>query len=250
MTVGKARIAPLAPLLEPLLSDPSAHVRASAIYALTRLGEPVDRTPLASMLLDDPSPWVRRHTAYILGELGDPSAMGLLRTAARRQYPDTPPEQTRNFQLQLAEAMIKLGDDRQRQAIRAALYPARPEELESAALAAQIIGETGDREAVHQVASLGEYRDAGGNPHPAEVRLAIAAALGAMGHRRGTTVADEFASSDSPALRAQSAHVYGQVGGTDRLGALSRLLADDVPTVRVAAAAAILRAATRNPTRD
>ncbi|GJQ30710.1 MAG: hypothetical protein HBSAPP03_25940 [Phycisphaerae bacterium] len=239
--VGRTKLTDLAGEVSPLLTDPTPHVRLSAIYAQIALGQDADRTPLASALLENPSPWVRRHAAFILGELGDPSAISLLRAALRDPYPTASAEQVRALQLQIAEAMAKLGDANSRQVLRAALYPSRPEELEAAALAVQILGEIQDRDAIDQLIYLAEYRDRTGQPYPAEVRLGIAAALAGMGLPQGRFIADEFAKHENPVLRAQAAFVYGRIGGRESWERLAELLNDPNPAVRVSAAAGILR---------
>lgn len=60
----------------------------------------------------------------------------------------------RLLQLQLAEAMVKLGEDDQIATIRAALYPSRPEDLEATALAVQIIGQVKDRGSIDELIYL------------------------------------------------------------------------------------------------
>ncbi len=240
MVVGKAKLASLAEKCRPMLADPVPQVRASAILALAVNKRSVDRTPLAEMLLNDPSPWARRHAAFVLGEIGDKSAMSLLRAAAHEGDSDLGAEQVRSYQLQIAEALIKLGDDDARQAVRAALYPSRAEDLESAALAVQIIGQVKDREAIDQLVYLSQYKNREGQMYPAEVRLGIAQALSGMGIKGGAYIADEFKANPSPALRAQAAFVYGFVGKS-QLATLEAMMADPDPTVRIAAAASVLR---------
>ena len=242
MTVGRAPIPALAGEAGVLLQDPTPHVRASAIFALAKLGHDVDQSPLANMLLEDRSPWVRRHAAFILGELGNKSALPLLRTAARSTIPTATTEQVKDFHLQVAESMIKLGDDSAREAVRAALYPSRPEELESAAFAVQIIGEVKDRASMSQLASLADYKDREGRLYPAEVRIGIAGAMARLGSNDGLRIAEEFRESPTGALRGQAAWVFGEIGGDASLRALGPMLADRDENVRVAAAAAILRA--------
>lgn len=242
MSVGRARLTGLAGEANSLLNDQTPQVRAGAIYALARCDMEVSRTPLAGMLLDDPSPWVRRHAAYVLGELGDPSAVALLRSAANDPFKAASAEQYKNFQLQIAEAMAKLGDPKARQVIRAALYPSRPEELEATALATQIIGEIKDREAIDQLVVLSAYRDGAGNMYPGEIRLGVASSLAQMGNAKGGFIADEYSGSDRVELRAQAATVYGLIGGGDSLGRLKVLMEDPAPTVRVAASGGVLRA--------
>src|SRR5213075_2304568 len=120
------------------------------------------------MLLLDPSLRVRSHVAFILGELGDPSALPVLRQSISERTAGTRPEQFKLFELQVAEAMIKLGDRGQCGVIQAALHASHPEELESIALAAQLIGEVQDSSAAAQLVTLADYREAvdGGRKHP------------------------------------------------------------------------------------
>ncbi len=244
MAVGNLQLAGFEGRLRELERDPSPFVRSSAIFALARLGEPVDRTPLAGLLLNDPSPRVRAQAAYILGELGERSALPLLREADRAMLLRASPAEVRVMRLQFAEAMVKLGETGPIEAIRAALYPSRPEELESAALAVQIIGEVGDKASIDQLVVLSAYRE-GDRKLPAEVRLAIASSLAKLGLEGGSFIADEYVASPTPTLRAQAAHVYGLTGGAGNLRVLGGLMDDPEPRVRVSAAAGVIRAAER-----
>jgi HEAT repeat protein len=241
MGVGLSRERSLAPRAREMLESPHEEIRASAIYALMRCGEEVDPTPLAPMLLGHPSPRVRAHIAFILGELGDPSAMGLLRAAARDPMPRAGQSQVALLRLQVAEAMIKLGDDSQLQTVRAALYPSRPEELEATALAVQIIGQVQDRGAVDQLIYLAAYRNERGEPMPAEVRLGAAGALARMEMPQGTVLARDFLESPAPALRAQAGYVLGQSGQARSLEPLARLMDDPEALVQVSASAGVVR---------
>jgi HEAT repeat protein len=262
MAVGKARLTRVAERVRPLLRDSNPYVQSAAIFALVRCGHEVDRTPLANLLLRDPSPQVRSQVAYILGELGDVSAIKLLRAAVKEGIPNATPHQFRLFELQAAEAMIKLGDQRQRPVVRAALFPASGHELEQVALACQILGEVGDRESIHQLVSLSEYKEellvevpqgeakvsrrVQGKGYPPEVQLAIAGALATMGHGDGTFIADAYAGHSSELIRSQAAYVYGQIGKLDNWGKLDTLMGDSYGGVRVAAAAAVLKSAAKS----
>lgn len=240
MAVGRAKLAASQDAVRPLLADPSPQVRASAIFALQRLDADVDPSPLAGMLAS-PVPQVRAHTAFILGELGNRSALAMLREAAADQMPRADQAAVRLMQLQMAEAMVKLGDEAAVQEIRAALYPQRPEDFEATALSAQIIGQVKDRGTLGQLVYLTAYKDREGNRMPAEVRLAAAASLAKLGNPRGSFLADELVRDPAGPVRAQAALVYGETGQTKNLPALEQLLRDPQPLVRVAAAAAILR---------
>lgn len=239
--VGRVRLKDTAPAVRPLLDDPSPFVRASAIYALVRCGMQVDQSPLAALLMNDPSARVRAHVAYLLGEIGEPSASGLLRDAARMAPDSAQSSELRILQMQIAEALVKLGDPTQIEPIRAALYPSRPEDLEITALAAQIIGLVRDGSSVDELIYLTAYRDRQGHMMPAEIRLAAAASLAKLGLDKGAFVADEYAGNQLAVLRAQSAYVYGEVGHPANLPKLEVLISDPSGIVQVAAAGAVLK---------
>lgn len=243
--IGKANLRSLAPAARPLLNDPSPFVRASAIFALAKCVLPVDQSPLAKLLLSDPSPRVRAHAAYLIGELGDTSAMGLLHDAARASMPRGAAPESRMLQLQISEAMVKLGDDSQVAAIRSALYPYSQDDLEVAALAVQILGQLRNRASMNELILLSARRDENGQFWPAELRLGVAGALARMGNDRGSFLADEYAANPIPVLRAQAAYVYGQIGRTENLGKLESMMSDADGLVRLSAAAAILQTGTR-----
>jgi HEAT repeat protein len=244
LAIGRAGLKGYETSLRTLRNDPEPLVQVSALFALLKTGAEVDRSPLAWYLLDHPNPWVKRQAADSLGQLNDRSALPLLRDAARAKYPSLAPEQVKILQLLIAEAMIRLGDDTPRQALRAALYPSRPEELEAAALAVTIIGEVQDREATSQLVYLSQYRDRTGQQYPAEVRLAVAFSLARLGLPQGAFIADEYVTSLSAAVRAQCALVYAVTKGPDNLEKLDRLLSDPDPIVRSTAAVGVLRAGT------
>lgn len=250
MAVGREKIRDLAKRAVGPLRDQRSEVRAAAIYALANNGQEVDLSPLATVLLNDQSPWASRQAVFILGELRNPTAIPLLASAARQRTGSLPTGQQRVFELQIAEALVKLGQEDQLGVLRAALYPQQPEDLESAALAAQVLGELNDRKSIGQLQALLAYRERSGpgrdgNGYPAEVRLSIAGALARMGVADGVAVAEEFRAAENPALRAQAAFVYGFAGGPVSLGRLAEMLQDPLPQVRIAAAGAILRAGKR-----
>lgn len=242
VAVGKAKLKPLAPALWPLLSDSSPYVSSAAIFGLRRCGEEVDPTPLSNILHHDPSTKVRSHAAYLLGELGDRSAVPMLRAAAKKPMPRASDTDRRLMELQIAEALVKLGDEQQIMAIRAALYPSSVEALEATALAVQIIGSLKDQGAADQLIYLSAKTDEAGNLMPAEIRLGIAGSLALIGNRRGDFIAQEYWNHDNPVLRAQAAYVFGAIATTESLGYLKwYITTDPSEQVRLAAAAGVLR---------
>jgi HEAT repeat protein len=247
--VGHHRRNELAPEVAPLVRSESPYVRASAAYALARCGRPDERamTGIVDLLLTHPSPKVRSHCAVLLGELGEPSAIGPLREAAASPPARASQTEVRMMDLQIAEAMVRLGSEDQIEIVRAALYPSRIEDLEIAALATQILGELDDRASVDALINVTAYRqEQGGRPMSAEVRLGAAAALAKLGHPQGNFIAEEFKASMIPAIRAQAAHVYGYTGQLENLARLEASLSDPSPPVRAAAAAGILRISARS----
>ncbi|MEM7623333.1 MAG: HEAT repeat domain-containing protein [Planctomycetota bacterium] len=243
LAAGRAGLPELAAFLRPLSRDRASTVRVSAIAGLVLIGEPVDRTPIATVLLTDPAPRARAQAAFVLGELGDASAVQLLRQAAMTDIPRGEPGAVRSMRLQVAEALVKLGDEDAVQEIRAALYPSRPEELEFAALAAQILGNVKDEASAGQLITLTAFRS-GGRLMPAEVRLAAAGSLALLGREEGWFIADGYAADASAVIRSQAAHVYGRTRGGDNLAKLAIMLEDSSPLVRVAAASGMLEQTT------
>jgi HEAT repeat protein len=249
MVAGRVHLSSLAPTLRELTKDPSPYVRAAALYALGAFGEDVDLTEISVLLLESPSPRIRSHAAFILGELGDPSAIPLLKQASMMPIMQSSPIQLKLFRLQVAESMIKLGSNEGVDSLRAALYPSRAEELEATALAVQIIGEVQDEGSVDQLIYL-SAADAD-FPMPAEVRLGVANALASMGHREGAFIADEYMDSQTPAIRAQSAMLYGQTMDRGNLGKLELMMLNDPSSiVQVAAAGAIVSYTQRSTARS
>ena len=241
MVAGNQQLHELLPMLKGLVNDPSPFVRASALYAVSKIqgsSNTVDLTPISVMLLDSQDIRVSSNAAYILGELGNPSAIPLLQQAGGRRWGQAPSILRQMFRLQIAEAMIKLGDMDSMDAVRSALYPSRPEELEATALAVQIIGEVRDRGAIDQLIYLvDEDTD---RPMPAEVRLAVAGALAKLGLSEGGFIADEYAQNQNPVIRAQAAAVYGRTGRAEHLPKLEAMLLDESAQVRAGSAGAIL----------
>lgn len=241
VVAGRENVKGTAPFVRGLVSDPNPFVKASAIYAMRELGDDADATPLGSLLLEHADAGVRAHAAFLLGELGDKSAQPMLRQALHATPSSATPQQVKLLGLQIAEAMVKLGDSSQLEGIRAALYPSQPDEFEIATLAVQILGRLGDRNSIGALINLAEYQQAG-RPMPAEFRLAIADAVARMGRREGWFIAEEFVADADPLRRALAAHVFGQTRRPQDLAWLDGLMDDSEAAVQVAAAAGVLEA--------
>ncbi len=243
MTAGKMKMQNIAPLLEPMLHDESSSVRAAAMYGLRRCGRTIDLNPLAGMLMSDDME-VKGNAAYVLGELGEKSAIILLRNAAGRGLDRAAHSRRKIVELQMAEAMVKLGSNRDLHVIRAALF-APADEAEISALACQMCGELKDYAALADLTNL--VHRTGSSERPAEVRMAAALAVARIDPQRELVEFPAgYVSSNRPELRAQAAHTLGVMGAGGKaslvaLGHLSRLISDPNPLVQVAAAGAVLQ---------
>ena len=243
--IGRERMSRHRGLLTPMLNDPDLRVASSAAYAMARLGDTGWLDTIGRAMSSDRVE-VRGHAVFLLGELGDASATPMLRDALRRPPGRVGRPQLRMLELQVAEALTKLGDSGSVDAIRAALYPAQPQDLEAAALAAQILGQIRDMGSRDQLVYLTAERDGQGRFMPAEVRLAAAGALARLGLDRGMFIATPYLSDPNETLRGQAAYVLGQSwqagNQTGELKSrLDRLFEDSSARVRVAAAAGVVK---------
>ena len=229
----------------PLVRDPSPYVRMSALYALWATGASPAPTPIGDALLRDPSPHVRAHAAFVLGEMGNPSALAMLRQAAVESRQPGSEAERRVLELQIAEAMVKLGDTEQIQTLRSALYPSRPEELEATLLALQALGNVGERRQIDELVAVAGFRDETGRGMPPEIQLSAARALVKLGETGATRYADELRFDGSERVRALAAFVYGESSRLETLPKLDAMLDDPSVRGRLAAAAGILRVADR-----
>jgi HEAT repeat protein len=243
MMVGRQRLTSLAGLVEPLLADDSMSVRAAAIYALRRCGRKADLNPLAAMIMSADST-VKANAALVLGELGDRSAVPMLREAVGRESPRASRARVRIVDLQIAEAMVKLGQDSQLEVIRAALF-APVEQGEITVLACQMCGQL--RDEAYAPSLLDKATREGRRQEPAEIRLAAAEALAQMDPRRAPIeVPLAYVGSDRPELRVQAAATLGSFPADEQVVESVRgLMEDPNPMVQVAAAGAILRLTSR-----
>jgi len=239
MVAGRLELRDVSDLLQPLLHDEHDSVRAAALYAKHRLGGTVDLTPLAAMLRSN-SAEVKANAAYVLGELGESSAAPMLNQSLGRGLSRESAIRARIVDLQIAEAMIKLGDEEHLPGVRAALF-APVEQAELIAFACQICGNVRDRVVLPDLHNLALRT--GERQMPPEVRMSAAMALAKMDalSREPWTVPQAYCDDDRATLRAQAAITLGEMGRYASLPLLAALLEDEDPLVRVAAAGGILR---------
>lgn len=246
MIIGQKRYSSSAPLVHALINDPDDSVKAAAIFALRVNGYAVDISPLAEML-NSSSARTRANAALVLGELGDVSAIPLLRAALNINLPRTELAEMRIFQLQIAEALVKLGDESSVARIRAPLYTRDPSDGEIAAFAASIIGRIGDQSSKHDliktVAMWKQYRNS------AEIRLAAMASLAQLGDPPGIDMVTEYLGADYQnsedirmrSIQAQAIFTLGQIGTPEVLPIIGQIFAQDTDDLlRIPAATAIL----------
>ena len=238
MTIGEYRMKDIAHLLEPLLRDESESVQAAAIYGLKRCGKPVDLSPLATLILSD-DPEVRANTALVLGDLDNASAIPVIERAVGRGMSRVNAAKIKLVDLQLAEALVKLGVERQIEAIRAALF-APAEEGELTAVACMMCGRLRDERTVPNLVRLA--RITGDFQQPAEVRMAATWGLAHIDPAMASIeVPLEYVTSDEYQLRFQAAMTLGEIGSTGSLTTLSAMMSDENALVQVGAASAILQ---------
>jgi HEAT repeat protein len=237
----------------PAMDDPSPLVRKSAALAAGELrlkdAEPAAREHLETALISermadifvlhqlgdtqyshefeayafDPDPAVRGDAALILGLVGNPSAIPILRTMMKE---DKDP----SVALQAAEALWKMGDEHGLEELIGATVSKYPDDQMIALLA---LAGRGDPQVLgHIQGSL--------NDDYLVVALVAARAAGMLGCDYGYGVALKGAKSTDARERFLAAMAFGAIGRSDSQPELARMLKDQVPDVRLAAAGSLL----------
>lgn len=223
MAIGQHQYSDAAPLVHALLNDSDDSVRAAAIFALKRNGFAADLGPLAAML-KDPSLRTRANAALVLGELGDSSAVPMLQEALGYPNPRATIAELHLAELQIAEAMVRLGDDTALPRIRTQLYSRDPSRGEVVALAVTILGRLKDQQSkgefVKLVAMWREFRNS------AEVRLAAMAALAQLGDPPPLELVMEYldptTSSQYPVgVRVQAVNTLGHISSPEAIAQIA-----------------------------
>lgn len=200
----------------------SAFEQIGIRYALHKLGITRYSHDLEKFVVDR-SPRVRANTVLVLGLLGEKSALKIL--ASTTNDPDP------SVQLQSVEARYKLGDQTALEDLAVASVSKFPDDQIIALLA---LGASKDERNTRLISGklTSDYT---------EVTLAAARALGMLGNDLGMGVALKAVESKEPRQRALAALALGAIGRTDAQDELARLLKDSDPSVRLAAAQAILQ---------
>lgn len=242
-TVGKLKLADLVGSVEKLHDDVSPSVRAAVLFALRRCGRAVDLSPLADMFVQ-PDPTLRGNVALLLGELGERSAIDMLKILSEAPLDrNLIVEQEEIVRIQIAEAMVLLGDDLALEVLRASAYSPYDEVR---IIAVRALGSVVDRKFERGLINLLDQ-------NPIELKLAAAESLAritqvhdpnrARVEKEVLSRAMQGARWDAPAVRAQAALVLSTLNSPAAAALRARLLDDPHEQVRLAAAAAIIRAA-------
>ncbi|MCH2142386.1 MAG: HEAT repeat domain-containing protein [Phycisphaerales bacterium] len=242
MAAARNGLCGLSDQMQPLTLDPSPSVRAAAIAALARCKTGMNQTPLAAMVLSQDYA-TRANAAMALGEIGNPSAAGLLRAALNKPIQASDPVVVRVSEMELSEALVRLGDRSQLETIRAAFF-APADQGELTALAAQMAGRLKDETLAP--AMLAMVTGEGPRKPGPELRLIIADALLRMRPvlaQQVSPLAIEQSTNSLSEVRMLAAAVLAHDASPASEAVLNRLLEDPEPRVRIAAAGAMLRQA-------
>lgn len=238
MAIGETRLKEFAHLVQPLLTDESASVRAAAILTLTRLGETVDPSPLGAMAASEDLE-ARANAYLVLGLLGNKSAVPLIRASLGNASALANPIRIRLVDLQGAEALVRLGETREIDSIRAAVF-SPPEQEELAVVACEALGRLRDEVSAPMLRNI--LAPNAGRKRAPEVCLAAASALLALGAPTEpiVSIARAYVSDPDPRVRAQAAVLLGKTANAESMNYLNVLRVDSNSTVRLCASAASL----------
>ncbi len=230
-TMGRLKLTSGVPSARRLLTDRDPSVRAAALFALGRCGEQVDPSSMA-FLMTSPDPGARGNVAMLVGMAGDPAAIPLLKDAARVRMRMASPQRAAIIRMQIAEAVVKLGDEESIDAIEAGAFSQFDEVR---VLAVMTLGRLKDRRMEPALVSMLD------GP-PIELQVASAQALAEMNHRGlGLDIVLKAASSATWTVRVQAAAALGYFSQPQVSDKLATLLDDTAGQVRISAAAAVLR---------
>jgi HEAT repeat protein len=260
-TLGALRDPRAIPALVRIASEQTIELRTAAVDALGSPAMAAD--PALTMLVRlsryRPVDELARHADLALGEIATPAAVAALVAALR--VPPVPEE--------AKLGLVHAG----RAAVEALAGEVARGAPSSAALAAELLGEIGDRRATDTltraialpesnaavvrvaIEALGRLKDPAAVPalaraaeaRQADVRLQAFAALQALADPRSVAVLDGGLADRDPRIRASAARLAGELGARELAPTLAERLGDGDSGVRSAAAGALARTGGARP---
>ncbi len=238
----------------PLMKDPNPSVRAASLYALHRMGEPINISPLAVMI-DTGDSKLRGNVALLLGLMGDKSATALLRRAARIRQPKESGLESALVRIQIAEAAVKLGDNDSLDSLRAGMWS---QYGDVRLLAISAVGAVNDRQMSPHLRNLildPDTKVAPNSPEPIKIaaerqtkvlQLIASTSLARMRSEQGKPYVLRYAADADPIVRKEAASALAWIAGEEARAALQKLLVDPTDYVRVQAAASLVKRVAEN----
>ena len=227
---GKLKLCEFEPAVRKLLNDPSESVRAAAITTLHRCNPNTDLTPITK-ILTSLNPSSRSNAAMLLGRIGNRSAVPMLKELAKTPIPRASSIDQALARIQIAEAIVRLGDESALNAVRAGAYSQFDEVR---ILAVTMLGQIGDERMEKAIAQMLLEP-------PIELQIAAATSLAQLGYTDGLPVVLKASESKIITVRAQAALALSYFPKESAADAILELLSDDQEQVRLSAAAGILR---------
>jgi HEAT repeat protein len=183
-------------------------------------------------------PEVRANAYLVLGEMRNRSAVPLIYDSLTKGLELVNPVRVRLIGLAASEALVKLGEAREIEPIRAALF-APPEQSEITVVACGAIGRLKDEVARPMLERL--LTVSGDGRRSPEIRLSAATALMELGGnpKLAVAVAQEYLTNGDARVRAVVAVLLGKARCPEATTILTNLIRDTDPTVQVAAAAGL-----------
>jgi HEAT repeat protein len=221
LSIGQLRLADAHAALLAIADDRDEKVRVVVRYALHRLGD-VRLSHQLERMSQDPDPAVRGSTALVLGLLGEPSALKILRLL--RLDPNPAVRQQASASMWLLHDEDGLAD---LVGLSISKYPDD-----------EMIGLMGI--AAPRDTRVRQYVRNGLTADWPEVALVAARAMGMLGSDEGYGIAMEGARNSDKRQRLLAAFAFGDIGRNDAQDQLRKLLHDADPSVRIAAATAVL----------
>jgi HEAT repeat protein len=222
--------------LRQLLKDPDLNVKIAAAYALCRLGEMQQLAVIQKAAkVDDQT--VKANTAMLLGKLKSVESLPIL------YYLKDSENSSDAVAFNATEAIARIGDEKIYQKIWTMLISVYADDR---CMGIYAMGALGGNKGVNTILTMLD-------DDVPQVRLAAAEQLGALGDTSGQFVVLEYLTSPqqqekvvADRCNVLAALAIGQIGTEKLVGYLPKLLKNDSPAVRLAAAKSIFILAGHN----